>query len=143
VKRPHKSTFKAGFARRPSVAAKLVHAGSCHPALSRNRRRRSLGHLSQEAWRPSAATEHRQDEAGGTAAARMILPRSFIRPQRNGGGHDHLAVAGGFRECEREEGLGDTVRLRQAARVFAGKGAGAQPGAHDPGSSRFARTRVW
>jgi len=65
--------------------------------------------------------------------ARMIIPRSLIRSQRNGGGHDHLAVAGAFREGEGAEGVGDAFRRRQAARVFAGKGAGTQPGADDPG----------
>jgi len=50
----------------------------------------------------------------------MILPRSLIRPQRNGGGHDHLAVAGAFGECqgEGEESVGDAARRRQAARVL-------------------------
>jgi hypothetical protein len=70
------------------------------------------------------------------------LLRSFIRPQRNGGGHDHLAVAGGFRECQGEEGLGDAFRRRQAARGLAGKGAGAQRVRTMPGSSKLARTRV-
>jgi hypothetical protein len=49
------------------------------------------------------------------------------------------AVSGAFGEGEGEEGVGDAVQRRQAARVFAGKGASARP---IPGSSRLARTRV-
>jgi hypothetical protein len=63
----------------------------------------------------------------------MILPRSLIRSRRNGGGRDDLAIAGTFGEGAGEEGVGDAFRRPQAARVFAGKGAGAQPGADDAG----------
>jgi hypothetical protein len=59
-----------------------------------------------------------EDGAGGTTVVRMILPRSRIPSQRNGGGHDHFAVAGAFRQSGGEEGVGDAVRRRQAARVF-------------------------
>jgi len=36
-------------------------------------------------------------------------------------------------EVGAEEGVGDALRRQQVARVFAGEGAGAQPGAHDAG----------
>src|SRR5437667_5744313 len=49
-------------------------------------------------------------------------------------GYDYEpAVGGAFGQGEGEKGLGHALRRRQAARVFAREGAGAQAGADDTG----------
>src|SRR6516165_605357 len=63
----------------------------------------------------------------------VILTRSFIRLQRNGRCHNHLAVTSAFGQREGEKGVGHTLGQWQATGILTGERAGAQPGAHYAG----------